>query len=567
MPSDDCITLTTSADADASSPLLPTPSSPEGLVDLRGGTLSVHPDGEHYSYAYGPTGLAGLCANTYTLRCAVFASLGGLTFGYDQGVIANVLVMQDFRTRWPVGPWELGLMTAVLELGCLFGVLATGVFADRISRRTSITSACAIFCAGSALQTWARSLTQLTGGRAIGGIGVGALSTLSPLYMAEISPPEVRGSILALEQFSIVLGCVLGFWTGFLTRNIPGSLSWRIPLGLQLVPGILLGLGAFALPDSPRLLVLHGRREAALASLAKLRLRSLAEARTDPLIQIELMEMEAEAVMLQRSTPVNNGGFIRGEALAWARLFDRRYIDRTLVGTVVMFFQQWSGINALLYYGPLLMRSLGFNGNTVNLMVAGGVNIVQFLAVLPAILYIDRWGRKPLLRIGSSMMAVSHLSIALLIFEFGGEWDDHGTAAWVAVSCVYLFTAAYGVSFGPVGWVLPNEVFPLSMRGKGAALSTASNWFNNFLIGLITPPLMESSPALTFGVFGSACFFAYLWATYVVPETANVPLEAIDELFRSPASQDDILVKKQVERELGLYDLMHGLTGDNGGES
>jgi MFS family permease len=180
----------------------------------------------------------------------------------------------------------------------------------------------AVFCVGSALQTWARSLTQLTGGRAIGGIGVGALrygllgfrrskhsmvhptrSTLSPLYMAEISPPEVRGSILALEQFSIVLGCVLGFWTGFLTRNsksdspclgsritnaavVPGSLSWRIPLGLQLIPGILLGLGAFALPDSPRLLVLHGRREAALASLAKLRLRSLAEARTDPLIQV-----------------------------------------------------------------------------------------------------------------------------------------------------------------------------------------------------------------------------------------------------------------------------------------
>ncbi|KAN0132836.1 general substrate transporter [Lactarius tabidus] len=585
MPSNDSITLTTSAEGDASSPLLPTPSSSEGLVDLRGGTLSVHPDGEHYSYAYGPTGLAGLCANTYTLRCAIFASLGGLTFGYDQGVIANVLVMKDFTTRWPVGPWELGLMTAVLELGCLFGVLVTGVLADRISRRTSITSACAVFCVGSALQTWARSLTQLTGGRAIGGIGVGALSTLSPLYMAEISPPEVRGSLLALEQFSIVLGCVLGFWTGFLTRNIPGSMSWRIPLGLQLIPGILLGLGAFALPDSPRLLVLHGRREAALASLAKLRLRSLAEARTDPLIQIELMEMEAEAIMLQRTTPINRGGFMRGEALAWARLFDRRYIDRTLVGTVVMFFQQWSGINALLYYGPLLMRSLGFNGNTVNLMVAGGVNIVQFLAVLPAILYIDRWGRKPLLRIGSSTMAVSHLLIALLIFEFGGEWGDHGTAAWVAVSCVYLFTAAYGVSFGPVGWVLPNEVFPLSMRGKGAALSAASNWLNNCMsaapydsfpdflswlsvvIGLITPPLMESSPALTFGVFGSACFFAYLWATYIVPETANVPLEAIDELFRSPASQDDILVKKQIERELGLYDLMHGLTGDNDGES
>jgi len=170
---------------------------------------------------------------------------------------------------------------------------------------------------------------------------------------------------------------------------------------------------------------------------------------------------------------------MRNEALAWARLFDRRYIDRTLVGIMVMFFQQWSGINALLYYGPLLMRSLGFDGSTVNLMVAGGVNIVQFLAVLPAILYIDRWGRKRLLRIGSVAMAVSHLLIALLVFEFGGEWDDHATAAWVAVGCVYIFTAAYGTSIGPIGWVLPNEVFPLSMRGKGAALSAASNWLNN----------------------------------------------------------------------------------------
>src|SRR6266702_1604451 len=137
---------------------------------------------------------------------------------------------------------------------------------------------------------------------------------------------------------------------------VTGSLSWRLPLGLQLIPGILLGLGAFALPDSPRLLVLHGKREAALASLAKLRLRTLAEARTDPLVQvraacsayldlsdipkIELMEMEAEVVLLQRSTPINDGRFMRNEALAWARLFDRRYIDRTLVGITVMFFQR-----------------------------------------------------------------------------------------------------------------------------------------------------------------------------------------------------------------------------------
>jgi len=161
-------------------------------------------------------------------------------------------------------------------------------------------------------------------------------------------------------------------------------------------------------------------------------------------------------------------------------------------------------------------------------------------------------------------MTTAHLLIALLIFEFGSEWDRHPITAWVAVSCVYVFTVAYGVSFGPIGWVLPNEVFPLSMRGKGAALSTASNWTNNFLIGLITPPLMENSPAMTFGIFGCACFSAYLWATYVVPETANVSLEMIDEVFRSPASREDIIVKRQVERDLGLHDLMRRLSREDG---
>ncbi|KAI0045874.1 hypothetical protein FA95DRAFT_1560753 [Auriscalpium vulgare] len=544
---------------DASTPLLSAASAPllaaaHPHADLRGGTLTVHSDGETYAYAYGPPGLAGLLHNSFALGCAVFASLGGLTFGYDQGVIANVLVMKDFTERWPIGAWERGLMTAVLELGCLFGALLSGVLADRLSRRSSIAIACAVFSIGSALQCWAYSLTQITIGRAIGGFGVGALSMLSPLYMAEISPPELRGSLMALEQFSIVLGCVVGFWTGFFTRNISGSASWRIPLGLQLVPGVLLGVGTYFLPPSPRLLVMRGKREAALASLAKLRLRPLEVARTDPLVLTELLEMEVEVALLQKTTQSHGKNVWRNEALAWARLFDKRYIDRTMIGILMMFFQQWSGINALIYYGPLLMRSLGLNGTTVNLLVAGGVNIVQFFAVFPAILYIDKWGRKPLLRTGSIFMATAHLVIALLIFQFEGHWEDHPLAAWVAVGCVYVFTAAYGVSFGPVGWVLPSEVFPLTMRSKGVSLSTASNWLNNFVIGLVTPALMEASPSLTFGIFGVACFVAYMWATHIVPETANVSLEMIDEVFNSSAGREDLLLKKQVERDFGLYE-------------
>ncbi|KAH8087784.1 general substrate transporter [Cristinia sonorae] len=525
-----------------------------------GGTLSVHPDGTSYTYAYGPKGLAGLRHNSYALGCAIFASIGGLTFGYDQGVIANILVMKEFVARFPVTSWEKGLMTAMLELGSLVGALTAGVLADRYSRRQSILVACVVFCIGSALQCAAQSIPQLIVGRAIGGLGVGALSMLSPLYMAEISPPEVRGSLMALEQFSIVLGAVLGFWTGYFTRDLPGSISWRSPLAIQIIPGLLLGFGSFFLPPSPRLLVSHGRDDEALQSLAKLRLRAPEEANTDPLLQMELLEMRVEAQLVEKTFgySTKDGTFV-AEARAWKQLFSKKYINRTFIGIVMMFFQQWSGINALLYYGPTLMHEIGLQGDTVTLLVSGGIGIVQFLAVFPTIIYIDSLGRKPLLRWGSAIMCLSHLTISLLVRQYESDWPAHVTAAWTAVVCVYIFTAAYGMSYGPIGWILPSEVFPQSVRSKGVSLATASNWSNNFLIGLVTPVMMETSPSFTFVIFALACFAGYFWSTYVVPETANVSLEEIDAVFGSSAGQEDALLKQEIEEEIGLRRLIADL--------
>ncbi|KAF5355074.1 hypothetical protein D9756_005752 [Leucocoprinus leucothites] len=556
------------AERETRSPLL-SPEGPNSKAYIsRGGTVSIRSDGS-YNYSYGPGGLLGLKHNYYALLCAFFASIGGLEFGYDQGVIANVLVMTDFVHRWPVTPLQKGVMTAVLELGALIGALTAGVFADRCSRGTSIVAACALFCIGSTFQCAATTLGHIFIGRAVGGVGVGTdtfsfdHSMLSPLYMAEISPPEVRGSLLALEQFSIVLGVVLGFWTGFFTREIPGSLSWRIPLGIQLIPGIILALGCYFLPPSPRLLVLQGRYDDALASLAKLRLRTQEEAQGDPLLQIELLEMKVEATLIhQTDEGAGPKSGLVGELRNWEKLFRPRFRRRTLIGIMIMVFQQWSGINALLYYGPTLVRSIGLSGDTVSLLVSGGIGIVQFLAVFPAILYIDRVGRKPLLRGGGIVMSLSHFMIAILVHLFQFDWPSHSGAAWAAVGGIYMFTFAYGVSIGPIGWVLPSEVFPLSIRGKGVAISTASNWINNFLIGLVTPVMMEASPSFTFMVFSVACFIAYLWATYVVPETANVSLEEIDTIFHSSAGRDDAMLKQQIEQDLGLHELIHELTED-----
>ncbi|KAL1759909.1 general substrate transporter [Schizophyllum commune] len=561
-------------DDTASSPAEPTPHAP--LLPGRQKSasriksrcvLEVSPDGT-YHYAYGPSGLAGLFHNRYALLCAMVASIGGLSFGYDQGVIANILVMRDFVQQFPVTPLQKGILTAVLELGALIGALGAGVLADRYSRRHSIFIACLIFLIGSLFQCLAHSLFDLFVGRAVGGVAVGALSMLSPLYISEVSPPELRGSLMALEQFSIVLGCVLGFWTGFATRNIPGSPAWRIPLGVQIIPGIFLGVGCMLLPPSPRLLVLLGEHDKALASLRKLR-GTEAEG-NNALVEIEFMEMRVEAALLQRTAPESHGvdatssgygasskGY--GSILkGYNTLFQKKYRERTMIGIMTMFFQQWVGINALLYYGPTLVASIGLQGEEMTLLVSGGIGVAQFVAVLPAIAYIDRWGRRPLLRGGAVVMGCSHLLIAMLVKEFSADWEDHKGAAWLAVGAIYVFTMAYGISIGPIGWVLPSEVFPLSVRSKGVAISTASVWLNNFLIGLITPELMDISPASTFALFATASFAAYMWATYRVPETSGVALEEIGAMFSHGGNLEleEAALRQQIEGDMGLPDVV-----------
>ncbi|KDQ11998.1 hypothetical protein BOTBODRAFT_113556, partial [Botryobasidium botryosum FD-172 SS1] len=497
-------------------------------------------------------GVLGLFHNPYALTCAALASLGGLMFGYDQGVIANVLVMPDFMDRFPMGAFEQGALTAVLEFGALFGALTAGMFADGISRQRAICIGCAMFSVGSLLQCVASSIFTLFIGRALGGIGIGSLSMLSPLYMSEISPPEVRGSLLSIEQFSIVLGVVAGFWLGFWTRDFPGSACWRVPLGVQLIPGLVLGFTSLLLPPSPRLLALHGRDQEALESLAKLRMRVGME--DDPLLQLEYTEMKLEVLLIRRNEPtgpsVHSKSTWRAKVVSWSYLFTPAYRAQTLIGVLVMFFQQWSGINALLYYGPSIMASMGLEGDTILLIGSGFINIVQFLFVVPAIMLIDRWGTRPLLMVGAVVMGASHGLIAILVWKGQSDWHAHQTEAWIAVGLVYLFTAAYGMSFGPVAWVLPSEIFPLSVRSRGVALSTASNWLNNFIIGLITPTMIAASAVGTYFVFAAACVAAFFWAKYLVPETKGRSLEEMDDVFRSSVGHEHALLKQQVRWEI-----------------
>ncbi|KAF1946677.1 general substrate transporter [Clathrospora elynae] len=509
---------------------------------------------------YGPAGFRGLLTNPYVALCAAFATIGGLLFGYDQGVISVTLVMDQFLTRFPrvsaeasgAGFWK-GLMTAMLELGALIGALFAGWLADKLSRKYSIVVAVGVFTVGSILQTAAVEYAMLTVGRLIGGMGIGALATIAPLYISEIAPPEIRGALLVLQELSIVFGIVIAFWITYGTRFMAGEWSWRLPFLIQMIPGLILGVGIIFLPFSPRWLSSKGRDHEALIVLGKLRKLPTDDAR----VYQEWCEIRAEVAFsqevsrekhpnLQEPTRMNG---IRLEVQSWLDCFRHGCWRRTVVGVGIMFLQQFVGINALIYYAPSLFETLG-QGYEMQLLLSGIINCTQLLGVATSLWTMDRFGRRPLLLTGAGIMFICHLIIAVLVGKFGGRWSDYPIEGWVAVAFLFFYMFSFGATWGPVPWAMPSEIFPSSLRAKGVALSTCSNWFNNFIIGLITPPLVQNTGFGAYTFFAVFCLLAFFFTYFFVPETAGKSLEEMDRVFQDVSSEMEEQQKARIMRDI-----------------
>ena len=231
----------------------------ESISTPQDGNIFIHHSEEvwHHRETYGLLGFRGIFINSYAALCAAFAAIGGMIFGYDQGVVSIVLVMPQFLSRFPQvseqsssAGFDKGLLTAMIELGALIGALNQGWIADKISRKYSIVVAVIIFTVGSVLQTASVGYAMLVVARLIGGVGIGMLSMVAPLYISEISPPEIRGALLVLEELSIVSGIVIAYWITYGTRYMAGEWAWRLPFLLQMVPGLILGAGILFLPFS-----------------------------------------------------------------------------------------------------------------------------------------------------------------------------------------------------------------------------------------------------------------------------------------------------------------------------
>ncbi|KAF4784119.1 hexose carrier protein [Colletotrichum scovillei] len=440
--------------------------------------------------SYGRSGFRGLADSPYVGGAALLASLGGFSFGYDQGVISIINVMKQFHDVFPQAatPFGKGFMTGMLEFGAFLGCLFMPTLADKISRKRALAAVVVIFNIGAIMQTAAPNYGVLVTGRTIGGIGVGTLAMGSPIYISEIAPPNLRGTLLVLESVSIVLGVVVSFFITYGTRHMTGEIAFRLPLGLQMVCATGLGIGILFYPYSPRWLALVNRPQEALDSLVRLR-RLPAD---DHRIQAEhrgiISEVEVQKIMQEKYHPGKRG--LRLELAGWLDLFSPRLC----------------GINAFIYYAPTLFQSLG-QSEEMALVMSGVFNVLQLVA----------------------------------------NWSANTAAGWAAVAMAFLFVLLYGVSYSPLGWALPAEVYPNSHRSKGVALATATVWLFNFIVGVATPPMMDKLGFGTYVFFGAWCFLSSVWAFFLVPETKGRTLEQMDEVFKDTSAQEEKdIIRQQI---------------------
>ncbi|RDL31050.1 putative Quinate permease [Venustampulla echinocandica] len=529
----------------------------------------------------GASGPKALVKNFRVFSIAMFACIGGLLYGYNQGVFSGVLTMPAFKSHMgaydtdrPEDASKKGWLTSILELGAWLGCLLSGFMAEAISRKYSILVATGVFIIGVVIQATAIAdgggHNSILAGRFITGMGVGSLSMIVPMYNAEVAPPEVRGSLIALQQLAICFGIMISFWIDYGTHYIGGvgatqsEAAWLLPICLQLVPAVILFGGILFMPFSPRWLIHHDREEEARKVLANL--RGLPQ--DHELVELEYLEIKAQSLFEKRTISeywphlreLTAWNTFKLQFVAIGSLFrTKAMFKRVIVATVTMFFQQWTGINAVLYYAPTIFKELGMNDNSTSLLATGVVGIVMFLATIPSVLYIDKIGRKPILIIGAIGMAICHMIIAGIVGSFRYSWPEHRGAGWAAVVMVWIFVINFGYSWGPCAWIIVAEIWPISNRPYGIALGASSNWMNNFIVGQVTPDMIASISYGTYLIFGSLTFLgaAFIWK--FVPETKRLTLEEMDVIFGSEGTaQADFERMEEINKEIGLDSLARG---------
>ena len=434
---------------------------------------------------------------------SAIAALAGLLFGFDTGIISGALlfIQQDFVLSTQMKEF---IVSSVL-LGAMTGSISSGRLTDLFGRRRIMLLISALFITGTLIATFANQVAIILLGRLTIGFAIGIGSYTAPLYIAEVAPFQIRGALVSLNQLAITIGILCSYIINYSFTHIDGSWRWMFAFGL--IPAVLLSIGMIFLPESPRWLMKQNKLVAAIKSLQKLR---------------NTADVSAEATHIQKSLQMKQPGF-KEVFSPWVR-------PVLFLGAMLGFIQQVTGINTIIYYAPTIFAIAGFHDTSSSILATVGIGIVNVLATIFAIFYLDRLGRRPLLLVGLIGMGISLLGLSL-IFLYQGDYMN--MLRWVAMGCTFSFIICFAFSLGAILWLLVSEIFPLDVRGAAMGVAVFSCWFWNFVVSSTFLSLLNAlGPSKTFLLYAFMCLLSYIFCYYKIPETSGISLEQIEENIR-----------------------------------
>lgn len=466
---------------------------------------------------------------------AALATIGGMLFGFDISSV-SAFTSEDPYRRYFNYPDSLtqGGITSSMPGGSFLGSLAAGYLSDKLGRRPVIQIASCIWMIGAAIQCSSQNQGQLIAGRVISGIAIGFASTQVPVYIAELSPKQIRGRLVGVFQWAVTWGIMIMFYISYGCTKIGNGdsyASFRAAWGIQMVPGFFLLLGTLILPESPRWLAAHDRWEEAINIIANVNAKGDANA---PEVLVEVEEIK-EVIRIEREA---------ADSLRLVDLFKKDSLNRTMVGLWAQIWQQLTGMNVIMYYTVTIFQMAGYSGNA-NLVASSIQYVINVVMTVPALLFIDRWGRRRLLMAGCICMMTWQFAVAGLLATYADHVDavdgnsnirllipdNHKSAAKAVIACSYLFVASFAPTWGPGIWIYCSEIFPLRQRALANGICGAANWIFNFAIAMFVPSAFTNITWKTYLIFGVFCVVMCIHVYVSFIETKGRTLEEIDQIW------------------------------------
>jgi SP family arabinose:H+ symporter-like MFS transporter len=433
----------------------------------------------------------------FILLVSFTAALGGLLFGFDTAIISGAIPY--ITSFFQLNEFSLGWAVSVILIGCGVGALFAGALAEKFGRRFVLIVCAVLFAISGIGAGTSSSLIVFIIFRLIGGLGVGAAAMVSPMYIAEIAPTAWRGRLVALYQLAIVAGILLAYLANYLLANI-GDSNWRWMFASQTAPAAFFFIMLLFVPETPRWLVRKGKTETALKILNK---------------------TVGNASGIQALQEISTS-FTNERTSELSTLFSTKYLPFIGIGIFIAAFQQFTGINSVIYYAPLIFKETGVSISN-SLLQTVGIGVVCLLATFIAIGLVDKSGRKKLFLVGSVLMAVSLFALAACFYF---QYFSH----YVVLIALLVYVASFSATWGAVAWVYISEIFPNRIRGLALSVATLSLWIGDFIVTYTFPIIVRNLGAGgAFSIYAILCIIAFVFILIKVPETKDRSLEEIEK--------------------------------------